>query len=61
MTDDETTEQSQDEPGVDLQATTTASKDYLGRQLITPAINSKDYLGRSTFSAVDYMGRVLVM
>jgi len=62
MTDDETTvEEPQEESGVDLQATTTASKDYLGRQLITPAINSKDYLGRSTSSALDYLGRVLVM
>jgi hypothetical protein len=61
MTEEPVTEESQDEPDADLQATTTASKDYLGRSLITPAINSKDYLGRSTSSALDYMGRVLVM
>jgi hypothetical protein len=47
--------------GVEGQATTTATKDYMGRALITPAINSKDYLGRATFSAVDYMGRTLVL
>jgi hypothetical protein len=51
----------QGEPGVGTQATTTASKDYLGRALITPAVNSKDYLGRSTSSALDYLGRTLVM
>jgi hypothetical protein len=49
------------EPEVEAQATTTASKDYLGRSLITPAVNSKDYLGRSTSSALDYLGRTLVM
>jgi hypothetical protein len=49
------------EAGAEGQATSTASKDYMGRALITPAINSKDYMGRATFSAVDYMGRVLVM
>jgi len=51
----------QSEPGVEAQATTTASKDYMGRSLITPAVNSKDYLGRSTSSALDYLGRTLVM
>jgi hypothetical protein len=54
-------EQHQEGPGVEAQATTTASKDYLGRQLITPAVNSKDYLGRATSSALDYLGRTLVM
>jgi hypothetical protein len=49
------------EQGVEGQATTTATKDYMGRALITPAINSKDYMGRATFSAVDYMGRQLVL
>jgi len=49
------------EPEVEAQATTTASKDYMGRSLITPAVNSKDYLGRSTSSALDYLGRTLVM
>jgi hypothetical protein len=49
------------EEGVEGQATTTASKDYMGRALITPAINSKDYLGRPTQSAIDYMGRLLLM
>jgi hypothetical protein len=46
---------------VEGQATTTATKDYMGRDLITPAINSKDYMGRATFSAVDYMGRELLL
>jgi hypothetical protein len=46
---------------VEGQATTTATKDYMGRDLITPAINSKDYMGRATFSAVDYMGRTLLL
>jgi hypothetical protein len=50
-----------DGPGAEGQATTTATKDYLGRQLITPAINSKDYLGRPTSSALDYLGRTLVL
>jgi hypothetical protein len=54
---DETAQQ--DEP--EGQATTTASKDFLGRALVTPAINSKDYLGRPTSSALDYLGRLLVM
>ena len=49
------------EPDVEGQATTTATKDYMGRALITPAINSKDYLGRPTQSAIDYMGRLLLM
>jgi len=61
MTDEPTAEEPQGEESVEGQATTTASKDYMGRALITPAINSKDYLGRATFSAVDYMGRTLVM
>jgi hypothetical protein len=51
----------EDEAGVEGQATTTASKDYMGRALITPAVNSKDYLGRATQSAIDYMGRLLLM
>jgi hypothetical protein len=50
-----------DEPGVEEQATTTATKDYMGRQLITPSVNSKDYLGRPTQSAIDYMGRLLLL
>jgi hypothetical protein len=50
-----------EEPDAGGQATTTASKDFLGRSLITPAVNSKDYLGRSTSSALDYLGRTLVM
>jgi hypothetical protein len=49
------------EPGVEGQATTTATKDFLGRALITPAINSKDYLGRPTQSAIDYLGRLLLL
>jgi hypothetical protein len=57
----EAIQQHEDEPGVEGQATTTATKDYLGRALITPSINSKDYLGRATFSAVDYMGRTLLL
>jgi len=50
-----------EEGSVEGQATSTASKDYMGRALITPAINSKDYMGRATSSALDYMGRTLVM
>jgi len=64
MSTDETAavdEQQQDDPGVEGQATSTASKDYLGRALITPGINSRDYLGRNTSSALDYMGRLLLM
>jgi Rho termination factor, N-terminal domain len=54
-------EQHEAEAGVEGQATTTATKDYMGRPLITPSVNSKDYLGRPTFSAVDYMGRQLLL
>jgi hypothetical protein len=54
-------EEHQGGPGVEGQATSTASKDYMGRALITPSVNSKDYLGRATSSALDYMGRTLVM
>jgi hypothetical protein len=57
------TDTTTDDDGTDVegQATSTASKDYMGRDLITPAINSKDYLGRATSSALDYLGRTLVM
>jgi hypothetical protein len=54
-------EQHEEGPGVEEHATSTASKDYLGRALITPAINSKDYMGRPTSSALDYMGRTLLL
>jgi hypothetical protein len=53
-------EQPEDEPGVEGQATSTATKDYMGRALITPSINSKDYMGRATSSALDYMNRTLL-
>jgi hypothetical protein len=54
-------EQHEAEASVEGQATTTATKDYMGRLLITPSVNSKDYMGRPTFSAVDYMGRTLLL
>jgi len=54
-------DQHESDPGVEGQATSTASKDYMGRALITPGVNSRDYLGRATSSALDYMGRTLVM